>query len=229
MDKSARRFIWDPVRKKLSPDESWVIYPIQEGQTTGTAPTLVGEWIVVQLNGAGSDKVASSIVAAHQKDPKRMKIIFPFGPLESGEWSFAPPKAGADPENNMIYSADMGVGKVAGIKLDPASGELKPVFVLDNMTNTFQPLYGPKDRRVLVLTNIRKNVAHEPTLLMLMTANYKEQVTWHDALTGRKLAESDFFEPLTINSLVTPGFGGRCYFPTGKGFITLQVMPASKP
>jgi hypothetical protein len=55
----------------------------------------------------------------------------------------------------------------------------------------------------------------------------KEQVTWHDAHTGRRLAEPDFFEPLVINSLVTPGFGGRCYFPTHKGFITLQVMPAN--
>ena len=49
---------------------------------------------------------------------------------------------------------------------------------------------------------------------------------WRDAATGRILAESDFFEPLTVNSLVAPGFGGRVYFPTGNGFITLQVMPA---
>ncbi len=39
------------------------------------------------------------------------------------------------------------------------------------------------------------------------------------------IAESDFFEPMTIGSLITPGFGGRVYFPTGKGFIVLQVMP----
>ena len=63
-------------------------------------------------------------------------------------------------------------------------------------------------------------------MLTLMTANYKEQVTWRDAATGRIIAESDFFEPLTINSLVTPSFGGRVYFPTGRGFIVLQVMPA---
>jgi hypothetical protein len=37
---------------------------------------------------------------------------------------------------------------------------------------------------------------------------------------------------LTINSLTTPGFGGRIYFPTavGKGFYVLQVRPeASAP
>jgi hypothetical protein len=58
-------------------------------------------------------------------------------------------------------------------------------------------------------------------------ANYKEQVTWRDAATGRLIAESDFFEPLTLGSLITPGFDGRVYFPTGKRFITLQVLPAT--
>jgi hypothetical protein len=39
------------------------------------------------------------------------------------------------------------------------------------------------------------------------------------------IAESDLFELLSPGSLITPGFGGRVYFPTGKGFIVLQVMP----
>ncbi|HRI92469.1 MAG: hypothetical protein XXXNARYT_003165 [Candidatus Accumulibacter regalis] len=227
MDKSARRYFWDAETKKLSADDSWVIYPMQEGQTTATAPSLVGDWIAFQLNGAGSEKVASSIVVANLKDASRKQIIFPFGELKKGEWSFAPPKCGADPENNMIYSADMGVGKVAGIKLDPVSGELKVVFVLDDTTTTFQPLFGPPDERVLVLTNMKRNVEKEPLKAALFTANYKEQLTWRDAATGKIIAESDFFEPLTINSLTPPGFGGRVYFPTavGKGFYVLQVAP----
>ncbi|MBA7467943.1 hypothetical protein ES707_03181 [subsurface metagenome] len=44
----------------------------------------------------------------------------------------------------------MVIGKVAGIKLDQVTGDMKVVFVLDDMTNTFQPLIGPKDRRVAV-------------------------------------------------------------------------------
>jgi hypothetical protein len=59
----------------------------------------------------------------------------------------------------------------------------------------------------------------------LMTANSKEQLTWRDAATGRIIAESDFFEPLAPGSLITPGFGGRVYFPTGKGLQVLQVLP----
>jgi hypothetical protein len=70
-------------------------------------------------------------------------------------------------------------------------------------------------------------VAKEPIKLAIFTENYKEQLTWRDAATGEIVAESDFFEPLSINGLTPPGFGGRLYFPTavGKGFYVLQVMP----
>lgn len=231
MAKSARRYIWDSVAKKLSADESWIIYPMAKGQSAATAPSIIGDWVGFQLNGGGSETVASSIVIANQRDAKNMKVISPFGELKKGEWSFAPPKAGADPENNMIYSADMGMRKVAGIKLDPASGEMKVAFVVDDTTTTFQPLIGPQDRRVLLLTNMKQNVAKEPIKLALFTENYKEQLTWRDAATGKIIAQSDFFEPLTINSLTPPGFGGRVYFPTavGKGFYVLQVMPKAPP
>ena len=99
------------------------------------------------------------------------------------------------------------------------------MWVVDDTTNAFQPLIGPKNKRVMLLSNARKNVEKEPLKVSLFTGNYKEQVTWRDAATGRIIAQSDFFEPLTPGSLITPGFGGRIYFPTAKGFIVLQVMP----
>jgi hypothetical protein len=225
VNSGALRYFWDPTAKKLLQDPSWVVNPMQEGQTTSDAPSILGDWIVLQTNGIGSETVASSIVAVHQKDPAKLKVIFPFGPLEPGEWSWAPPKPQTDPENSMIYSADMGVGKVAGIKIDQTTGEMKTVFVVEDTTNAFQPLIGPKDKRVLLLSNARKNVELEPIKLALFTANYKEQVTWRDATTGRIIAQSDFFEPLTPGSLISPGFGGRVYFPTNKGFMVLQVLP----
>ncbi|AFM26215.1 hypothetical protein [Desulfomonile tiedjei] len=137
-----------------------------KGQHATAAPSIIGDWIIIQTNGIGSKEKASSVVAVHQKDPKRMTTIFPFGELKSGEMSFAPPKPQTDPENSMVYSADVGMGKVAGITIDQTTGEI--------------------------------------------------------------LAQSDFFEPLTPNSLTTPGFGGRVYFPTEKGFIVLQVRQKAK-
>jgi hypothetical protein len=227
MTESVRRYFWDPAARKLSADDSWVVFPIRKGQSTATAPTVIGNWIVVQLNGAGSKEVASSIAAIHRDDAKKQTVIFPFGPLKPGGFSFAPPKAGADPEKGMVYSADMGVGKVAGIRLDQATGDMKVAFVVDDVTSTFQAVLGPKDRRVLLLTNAKLDVEKEPLMAAIFTENYKEQLTWRDAATGKILAESDFLEPLTINSLTPPGFGGRAYFPTtsGKGFYVLQVMP----
>ena len=44
----------------------------------------------------------------------------PFGPLKKLQMSLAPPKTCIDLENDMLYSADAGVGKVAGIRLDQA-------------------------------------------------------------------------------------------------------------
>jgi hypothetical protein len=228
MDTMIQRAWWDPATKKLSRDDAWLIRPMAKGQSAATAPTVVGDWIAVVTNGIGSETIASSLVVASQKDANNMKIVFPFGKeLTKGEWSFAPPKPGGDPENDMLYIADMGMRKVAGIKIDQATGDLKVAFVVDDTTSTFQPLIGPKDKRVLLLTNMKLNVEKEPIKLALFTENYKEQLTWRDAATGKLLAESDFFEPLSINGLTPPGFGGRIYFPTavGKSFYVLQVMP----
>lgn len=127
----------------------------------------------------------------------------------------------------MLYSADAGVGKVAGIRLDQETGELTTEFIVEDTTLAFQPIIGPKDKRVLILSNMKADVPKMPTMLELMTHRYTEQVTWRDAATGEILAASDFFEPLSPGSLITPGYGGRVYYPTNEGFIVLQVV--SKP
>ncbi|MHC4180392.1 MAG: YncE family protein, partial [Planctomycetota bacterium] len=190
---AAYRCFWDPDSKKLSLDESWQVSYLAEGQSTGDAPGIMGDWIVIQTNGIGG-RVPSSVVAINQHDPARMTSIEPFGPLKRLQMSLAPPKTCVDVENNMLYSADGGVGKVAGIRLDQETGEMTTEFIVENMTLTFQPTIGPKDERVLVLTNMKGDIPKMNVLLDMVTSHYKEQVTWHDAATGRLLAESDFFE-----------------------------------
>ncbi|MDJ0957431.1 MAG: hypothetical protein QNI91_11255 [Arenicellales bacterium] len=221
---------WDPESQELTLDESFQVVTQLPGQTTGTAPTVMGDWLVVQTNGNGSYETASTLVAVHQGDPTKINRIFPFGELDvaNKEWSYAPPKAGSDPENNMVYSADAGLRQVAGIKLDPKTGEMETVFLADSMSTAFQPTLGPKARRVLIASNMVLNDPGQPVLQAVISNNYKEQVHWRDAATGELLAESDLMEPLAIGALVTPGYGGRVYFPTsvGKGFYILQVAPA---
>ncbi|MCP4381893.1 MAG: hypothetical protein GY798_10870 [Hyphomicrobiales bacterium] len=81
---------------------------------------------------------------------------------------------------------------------------------------------------MLLLTNAKPASETQSIQEAVFTlSRYTEQFTWRDAATGRILAESDFFEPLTINSLTAPGFGGRVYYPTavGRGFYVLQARP----
>ena len=220
----AYRLFWDPATRKLTLDDSWQPSFLTEGQSTGDAPGIMGDWIVIQTNGIGA-KVPSSVVAIHQRDPERITSITPFGPLGKLQMSLAPPKTCIDLDNDMLYSADAGVGRVAGIRLDQASGEMTSEFVVDCTTLAFQPLIGPADERVLVLSNMKGDLPKMNALLDIATGRYEEQVTWRDAATGRLLAESDYFEPLTFNSLIVPGYGGRMYYPTDSGFLVLQVRP----
>lgn len=223
------RYFWDPKVKKLSQDKSWVVSYLAKGQQNGACAGVMGDWIVIQTNGPVTRDIASSIVAINQKDPTRMTSVFPFGQLKPGQISFAPPKSGTDPENNMVYSADVGIGKLAGIKLDQATGELKTMWVADNPTTSFQSLVGPKDQRVLMTSRMEFGKVHLPILETLISGDYQEQVVWRDAATGRILAESDLFEPMGLNTLVTPAYGGRVYYPAGNGFIVLQVKPKPAP
>ena len=50
-------------------------------------------------------------------------------------------------------------------------------LVLDDTTNAFQPRFGPKDQRVLLRANAKKNVAKKPIKLALFTGSCLEQVT----------------------------------------------------
>lgn len=222
---AAYRVFWDPDARKLALDDSWIVSFLEEGQSTGDAPGIMGEWIVIQTNGIGA-KVPSSVVAINQRDPTKITSVVPFGPLKRMQMSLAPPKTCIDLENDMLYSADAGVGQVAGILLDQATGEMTVQFVVEDTTITFQPLIGPKEQRVLVLSNMKGDIPAMNALVELASGKYKEQVTWREAATGRILAESDFFEPLTVNSLIVPGYGGRMYYPTDTGFMVLQVRPA---
>ena len=60
----------------------------------------------------------------------------------------------------------------------------------------------------------------------IASPGYYPSLNGAEIAEGRILAESDYFEPLSPGSLITPGYGGRVYFPTAKGFLTLQVRPA---
>ena len=120
------RFIWNPETKKLSKDVNWeVANYLAKGQTSGDAPGILGDWVVVQVNGLPS-KVASSIVAISQSDPTTITRGYPFGTDLPTGTSWAPPKAAVDEDNSMVFSADQNMMKIGALthtqqKLETAS------------------------------------------------------------------------------------------------------------
>ncbi len=136
-----------------------------------------------------------------------------------------PPKPQGDPENDMVYSADGGIAKIAGVHLDPNTGKMTTKFVVDDRSFEFQPLYGPPDQRVLVTTKWNPDAK----LGAIATGAYTQQVVWRDAATGKPFAESDFLPPIGFNGLVAPAYGGRfVYAAQSSGSLYfLQPMPAS--
>jgi hypothetical protein len=220
------RFIWDPETKKLSQDTDWVVGDyLADGQTSGDAPGILGDWVVVQVNGLPSTKTASGMVAISQSDPTKITRIYPFGQdLPTGQ-SWAPPKGAVDPELSMVFSADQNMMKIAGIDFDQQTGEMTTAWTLDGATTALQALYGPQDARVLGTARAEPGTTLE-ALNQTSNPPYKQQALWLDAKTGKVLAESDFFEPMNFNTLLSPGFGGRFYYMWDQGFIVLQPMPS---
>lgn len=61
-----------------------------------------------------------------------------------------------------------------------------------------------------------------------MGANYVEPVVWRDAGTGRQLAASDYFSPMSAGFQVWAGYGGIIHEGLNDGnIIALKVLPAT--
>ena len=219
------RFFWDPATKTLSHDPSWIIDEyLDPGQTAGDAPGILGDWVVIQVNGLPSQKAASAIVAINQTDPTRITRAYPFGTDLPTGLSWAPPKAAVDEENDMVFSADQNMMKIGALNFDRETGEMTVAWTADGATTALQALYGPADARVLGTARAEPGTT---TQALMQTSNppYRQQAIWLEAKTGRLLAESDFFEPMNFNMLLSPGYGGRFYYMWDNGFIVLQPMP----
>ncbi|TMV07523.1 hypothetical protein FGK63_08610 [Ruegeria sediminis] len=219
------RFHWDPETRKLSQDTDWVIDNyLAEGQTAGDAPGVLGDWVVIQVNGLPTAKAASSIVAISQSDPQTVTRAYPFGKDIPTGMSWAPPKAAIDEENSMVFSADQNMMKIGALDFDQATGDMTVAWTLDGATTALQALYGPADQRVLGTARAEPGTTLD-ALNQTSNPPYRQQAIWLDAKTGRLLAESDYFEPMNFNTLLSPGYGGRFYYMWENGFIVMQPMP----
>ena len=223
-NKAAYRFFWDPATKDLSQDMDWIAEYTEPGQMLGDAPSILGDWIVVQMNGLPTTKAASSITAIHQGDPTRITRVYPFGTdLPTGQ-SWAPPKAAVDPDNSMVFSADQSMGVIGGINFDQVTGAFTVAWTMEAATTALQGVYGPADARVLGTARAEPGTSLQE-LNQTSEPSYRQQAIWLDAKTGAVLAESPFVEPMNFNTLLTPGYGGRFYYMHDQGFYVMQPRP----
>lgn len=224
---SLYRYEWDG--KNLTLDESWGPVPyLLPNQTSASACGIMNNWVVCQTNGGGPTDAPLSVFAVSQANSSKLTRIQPM-PLEPGQLSYIPSLPAFDPENNRIYAMDPGPGKVAAINLDQESGNMSLAWSVDQKTLEWTILIGPADQRVFVGTNILTNVTN-PLAYNVgpIGANYKEQIQWRDANTGKLLAASDYFSPMINGFEMWPGYGGLIYNPLNEGYImALKVLPAT--
>jgi hypothetical protein len=100
-------------------------------------------------------------------------------------------------------------------------------WVEPQWSQSYITLIGPSYGRVFVNTNMSSPVTQNVSEMEPgpIGANYKEQIQWRDAETGRLLAASDFFPSSASYADVPVGYGGLIYDITNIGhIIALQVL-----
>jgi hypothetical protein len=220
------RYEWNG--QNLTLDKSWgpVSY-LLPNQTAASACGIMEDYVVCQTNGQPSN-VSLSVFAVSQANSSKLTRIEPM-PLEPGQVSYIPSLPAFDPENNRIYAMDPGPGKAAAVNLDQETGNMTLAWSVDEKTLEWMVLIGPADQRVFVGTNILTNITNPLDYNVgPIGANYKEQIQWRDANTGKLLAVSDYFSPMINGFQMWPGYGGLIYEGLNEGHImALKVLPAT--
>jgi hypothetical protein len=198
--------------RKLVLDETWGPVPYAGTGTPGTAPAIMGEWVIIMNNGFLSSKEPFTIRAINVHDSSR---TFTLKPLEGYPMSQVGSKAAVDPENNRIYLADWKAEKLLCLDFDPSSG-FKSRWVRSQKMFCFPSLFGDSGNRQIVGTD------KDPS--------YGDQVVWRDAATGEEVARSAYLDPNFNGSTVGPGFDGRFYYlaQTYQAIVELTPVPAPR-
>jgi hypothetical protein len=209
-------------RGKFTLDESWNPGAIYEpNQTLGSAVVVMNDWFVVQTNSSPAS-VPLSVIVISQADASKQFSAQPFAdfPVPSGlPKSFAPFSVSVDPTQNLIYAADSSPGVVGALKLT-ANG-LQTVWTAHQTTTEFLALIGPRDRRVLVGTDIPPGQAP--------TSNTTDYMVWRNADTGQEIARTKQLPKMTTGTMIQPYYFGKMFYLGLQGdLIELNARPASE-
>jgi hypothetical protein len=213
---------------ELRKDDGWKPAPYRDGesgQQTASALIVMNDWVVFTSNGGfvPQNTTGSSpwltVFAINQADASNQFKIQPFAsfPSPTNQFlSFAPSSVTVDPLRNRIFAFDSGPGKLAALDLKPDG--LHTNWMVDQRTTEFMALIGPRERRVLVATDIGNQTAGK---------NTNDTVVWRDAETGKELARSPELPAVNTGTMIEPGYGGQMYYMVQTGAVKrLSVRPA---
>lgn len=178
----------------------------------GTAPAIMGDWVIIQNNGFLSSFEPFTIRAINIHDSS---LAFTHMPLDAYPMSQVGSKAAIDLENMRVYAADWKAQMVVCLDFDPNKG-FRDRWVRQQKMFCFPSLFGDAGNRQLVGTDY--------------DSSYGDQVVWRDAASGDEIARSSYLDPNFNGSTVGPGFDGRFYYlaQTFKAIVELMPVPAPR-
>jgi len=193
-------------------DQNWGPVPYAATGTPGTAPAIMGEWVIIQNDGFLSSMEPFTIRAVSIYDSSK---TFTYMPLEGYPMSQVGSKAAVDPENMRVYTADWKAEMLVCLDFDPQRG-FTTRWVHPQKMFCFLALCGDAGNRQVVGTNYDSSKG--------------DQVVWRDGATGEVVASSAWLDPNFNGSTVGPGFDGKFYYlaQTRQAIVELTPVPAPK-
>ena len=104
-------------------DESWGPIPYAGNGQPGTAPAIMGDWVIIMTNGFVSSDEPFTVTAISIHDSNGR---FTHMPLVGYPMSQVGSKAAVDPENMRVYAADWKAQQLVCLDLDPATPASSP-------------------------------------------------------------------------------------------------------
>jgi hypothetical protein len=206
------RYRWE--NQSLVLDEDWGFVSVTEEDDLGAmAPNVIGDWVFVQVN-TGTPK-PMPVWAISAVDSSERFVIRPFEDIET-RFSFGVAHGAFDTASGLLYTADTGTGYVSAMTFDPETG-FELVWREEQTTSVFQQLIGAPDERVVVTSEL-VNIGLRLSPLSILRAT-NEQVVFRNAATGEELARTGNLPRMSQGANISPGFGGRVYFPAVDGRI----------
>jgi hypothetical protein len=192
-------------------DETWGPVPYAGTGTPGTAPAIMGDWVIIMNDGFLSSFEPFTIWAINIHDSSRS---FTYMPLEAYPMSQVGSKAAIDPENMRVYVADWKAQLLVCLDFDAAEGFTKR-WTRPQKMFCFPALMGDSENRQIVGTDY--------------DSSHGDQVVWRNAATGEEVARSAYLDPNFNGSTVGPGFDGRFYYLAQTYQAIVELIPVPAP